>query len=231
MKFFTAAAAIATFAAATTAANITVKVGENEGGEKGVFFSPQVITAQVGDLVNFEFRGGNHTVTQSSFAVPCTQQFNTVTQQPGFTSPFIPFDAASGEIGVYTLEVTQTTAPIWFFCGRPPHCKGGMFGAINPPTTGERTFEAFTANVADAAEPGLGTTADFTPPGAASGSGGAAPPPTNTGGAGNGNGAGTGTGTGTGAAGPTGSAGGASSIAARSGLILGALSLAAGLIL
>jgi plastocyanin len=30
-------------------------------------FNPQVITAAVGDLINFEFHGGNHTVTQSSF--------------------------------------------------------------------------------------------------------------------------------------------------------------------
>lgn len=222
MKFSTAAAAIATFAAATSAANITVKVGENEAGDKGLFFFPQVITAVVGDLINFEFRGGNHTVTQSSFAVPCTQQLNTATNQPGFSSPFIPYDPNSPEIGVYTLEVTQTTAPIWFFCGRPPHCKGGMFGAINPPTSGERTFDAFTANVANAEEPGLGVTAPFTPPNASGA------PSTGTG-ANNGNTGIVGA-TNTGAAAPT-QSNGASSNIARSGVILGLFSLAAGLVL
>jgi plastocyanin len=146
MKFSAVLACLAAVAPAL-AANITVVVGANEDGAPGLVFQPQVITAAVGDLVNFEFRGGNHTVTQSSFAVPCTQQFNTVTQQNGFSSPFMPYDATSGQIGVYTLEVTQTANPIWFFCGRPPHCKGGMYGAINPPTSGERTFEAFAANV------------------------------------------------------------------------------------
>jgi plastocyanin len=225
MKFSTAAAAIATLATAASAVNITVKVGENETGEKGLFISPQVINAQVGDLINFEFRGGNHTITQSSFAVPCTQQFNTVTQQNGFTSPFIPFDAASGQIGVYTLEVTQVAAPIWFFCGRAPHCKGGMYGAINPAPTGERTFEAFAANVQTAAEPGLGVTAPFTPPNASG-----APPAATGGGAAGGVGTGVVGSTNTGAQ-PPAATGAASSLVAGSSLLLGLLSVAAGLIL
>jgi len=163
MKFAAATLAALASVVPTLAANITVIVGANASGAPGLVFNPQVITAAVGDLINFEFHGGNHTVTQSSFANPCVQQFNTVTQQNGFTSPFMPYDAASGQIGVFTLEVTQTANPIWFFCARPPHCKGGMYGAINPPTTGERTFAAFAASVPNANEPGFGTTAPFTP--------------------------------------------------------------------
>jgi len=163
MKF--AAATIAALASVlpVLGANITVIVGADATGAPGLVFNPQVITAAVGDMINFEFHGGNHTVTQSSFANPCTQQFNTVTQQNGFTSPFMPYDAASGQIGVFTLEVTQTANPIWFFCARKPHCKGGMYGAINPSTTGERTFAAFAASVPNADEPGFGVTAPFTP--------------------------------------------------------------------
>lgn len=162
MKFTSALVAFATILPAL-AANITVTVGASQNGTTGLIFDPQVITAQVGDLINFEFRGGNHTVTQSSFANPCTQQFNTVTQQNGFSSPFMPFDATSGQIGVFTLEVTQTTSPIWFFCARKPHCHGGMYGAINPPTTGDKTFAAFAASVPNSNEPGFGVTAPFTP--------------------------------------------------------------------
>lgn len=163
MKF--AAATIAVLASvlpAVLGANITVVVGANSTGP-ALVFNPQVITAAVGDLINFEFHGGNHTVTQSSFTNPCTQQFNTVTQQNGFSSPFMPFDAASGQIGVFTLEVTQTANPIWFFCARKPHCHGGMYGAINPPTTGAKTFAAFAASVPASNEPGFGITAPFTP--------------------------------------------------------------------
>lgn len=163
MKF--AAATIAALASVlpVLGANITVIVGADATGAPALVFNPQVITAAVGDMINFEFHGGNHTVTQSSFTNPCTQQFNTVTQQNGFTSPFMPFDAASGQIGVFTLEVTQTANPIWFFCARKPHCKGGMYGAINPPTTGAKTFAAFAASVPNADEPGFGVTAPFTP--------------------------------------------------------------------
>ncbi|PVG03255.1 hypothetical protein CPB86DRAFT_436703 [Serendipita vermifera] len=163
MKFAAAALAALAGAIPSLAANITVTVGVDSTGAAGLIFNPQVVNAAVGDFVNFEFRGGNHTVTQSSFANPCTQQFNTVTQANGFDSGFMPYDAASGQIGVFTLEVTQTANPIWFFCARKPHCKGGMYGAINPPATGERTFAAFAASVPNADEPGYGVTAPFTP--------------------------------------------------------------------
>jgi plastocyanin len=63
MKFAAAALAALAGAIPTLAANITVVVGDG-----GLTFNPQVVNAAVGDFVNFEFRGGNHTVTQSSFA-------------------------------------------------------------------------------------------------------------------------------------------------------------------
>jgi len=171
MKLSTASvvATIAAFAPSlVSAANITVFVGAGQDGTPGLKFDPQQITAQKGDVVNFMFSGGNHTVTQSSFANPCAWQFNTATSQNGFNSGFVPYNASTGQIGVYSLEVTQTETPIWFFCGRPPHCKGGMYGAINPPTTGNRTFAQFAANVQTTDEPGLGVTVPFTPPNASS---------------------------------------------------------------
>lgn len=182
MKFSASAvAAIAAFAPSLVfATNFTVFVGAGQDGTTGLKFDPQQITAQKGDVVNFEFRGGNHTVTQSSFANPCSWQFNTATQQNGFSSGFVPFNATSGQVGVYSLEITQTDTPIWFFCGRPPHCKSGMYGAINAPTTGNKTFTNFAANVKTTNEPGLGVTVPFTPPGASSGSSSAVAAPTNT---------------------------------------------------
>lgn len=214
MKFAAATLAVLTAAVAPAlAANITVTVGASQNGTTGLVFDPQVITAAVGDFVNFEFRGGNHTVTQSSFANPCTQQFNTVTQANGFSSPFMPFDATTGQIGVFTLEVTQTTNPIWFFCARKPHCHSGMYGAINPPTTGDKTFAAFAATVPNSQEPGFGITAPFTP--AASN--------TTTGGSSSSGSAGT--------AAPTSTTGGASAISVRSGLAVALAGVVASLVL
>jgi len=223
MKFSTASAIAvigAVVPAFVSAADLTVIVGASEDGTAGLVFTPQVTTAAVGDTVNFQFRGGNHTVTQSSFAAPCSWQFNTALNANGFNSGFVPFTAASGEVGVYSLEVTQVDSPIWFFCGRPPHCKEGMFGAINPPTTGERTFDAFTANVQAGDEPGLGTTVPFTPPGANPSGTGSVPAIAS--------------GTGSSVA-PSGTApvpgSGAVALSARSAAVLGFVGLAASLVL
>jgi plastocyanin len=164
MKFSAALACIAALIVPALAVDITVIVGAAEDGSPANVFRPNQIQANVGDRVQFQFRGGNHTVTQSSFPNPCAQQFNTATNQPGFTSPFIPFNAAAGTIGVYTLEITQTTSPIWFFCARNPHCNNGMVGAINPPAAGDKTFDRWVATVATAQAPGFGQTVPFTPP-------------------------------------------------------------------
>jgi len=221
MKFAAAALAALAGVVPALAANITVVVGADQTGAPALVFNPQVITAAVGDFINFEFHGGNHTVTQSSFANPCTQQFNTVSQQNGFTSPFMPYDATSGQIGVFTLEVTQTASPIWFFCARKPHCHGGMYGAINPPTTGDKTFAAFAASVPNSNEPGFGVTAPFTPTTANS----TASPSGATG-------ATSRTATATGAdSTATTSTGGASTLSARSGVAVVLAGLAASLLL
>lgn len=237
MKFSVASslAIIAAFAPSlVSAANFTVFVGASKDGQTGLKFDPQTIVAQKGDMVSFEFRGGNHTVTQSSFANPCSWQFNTATKQDGFNSGFIPYNAASGQVGVYTLQVNDPNTPIWFFCGRPPHCKSGMYGAINPPTTGNKTFAAFAANVQTANEPGLGVTVPFTPPAATSSSGAA---PTDANNAPSASYAASPTSysaaspTSKGATAPSQSSAAAGSVTARSSVVLGLVGLAAGLLL
>lgn len=228
MKFSAASAiaAIAAFAPGlVSAANITVFVGASQNGTAGLRFDPQQITAQTGDVVNFQFRGGNHTVTQSSFANPCAWQFNTATNQNGFNSGFVPFNATSSQVGVYSLEITQTSSPIWFFCGRPPHCHSGMYGAINAPTTGNKTFTQFAANVPNSNEPGLGVTVPFTPPGASSAA--AAPPSTASTPAASG----AASPTSSGAAAPKQSNGAVGTVTAGSAVVLGLAGFVAGLVL
>ena len=68
MKFSTALIAALASVAPVFAKNITVVVGADAAGAPALTFNPQNIQAAVGDFINFEFRGGNHTVTQSSFA-------------------------------------------------------------------------------------------------------------------------------------------------------------------
>jgi len=152
------------FIPACFAAIVTVFVGANEDGSAGLVILPNIIHAQVGDTVQFQFRGGNHTITQSSFSAPCSQIFNTATQKKGIDSGFMKFDNTTGQIGVFSLAITQVDTPIWLFCAQTGHCKKGMVAAINPQDTGDKTFAAFQAQLASAAEPGYGVTADFTPP-------------------------------------------------------------------
>jgi len=153
----------------TAAELIRVMVGADANGQPATVFTPNQVQANVGDVIQFEFRAKNHTVTQSSFAEPCTRQFNTATQQPGIDSGFFPVsatDSSSGLFPAFQMEIKQSTSPIWMFCNQAQHCKGGMVFAINAPATGDKTFDNWTKLVPNAnhPDPALNQLANFTPP-------------------------------------------------------------------
>jgi plastocyanin len=54
------------------------------GGDAGLVYSPPTLNANVGDMVEFTFMSMNHTVTQSTFPLPC------VKMQGGVDSGFMP---------------------------------------------------------------------------------------------------------------------------------------------
>ncbi|KAI0684055.1 hypothetical protein BC835DRAFT_1391750 [Cytidiella melzeri] len=125
--------------AATDAFVHNVQVGDHNGD---TIYTPAVTIAKPGDFVNFIFEQKNHTVTQSSFADPCTPL------QAGFNSGFQPVAAnVTSGFPVFTVPVLQKT-PIWFYCAQgagtnASHCGKGMVGAINPSVNA--TFDAFKA--------------------------------------------------------------------------------------
>ena len=43
------------------------------GGTAGKVFAPNSIMANVGDMVQFNFKSANHTLTQSTFPLPCVK--------------------------------------------------------------------------------------------------------------------------------------------------------------
>lgn len=143
-KLFLGAAALA--AATVQAATIDVEVGVGTS----LIYSPNDITAAVGDIVVFHFNPKvgvrsltstpiaktrtfkilthtqNHSVVQSSFGQPCVPLATG-----GFFSGFVPTTVPS------TTTFTVTVAdlkPIWFYCAQTvgSHCQKGMVGAINP---------------------------------------------------------------------------------------------------
>lgn len=87
--------------------------------------------------IQYLSRSKNHSVTQSTFANPCTQApggvdsgFRLVTENPT-------------EIPSWGITLNDTT-PLWFFCAQTNpvnHCQAGMVFAINP--TPDKTFDAF----------------------------------------------------------------------------------------
>jgi len=125
------------------------------GGAAGLVFTPNSITAAVGDTVTFVFQSHNHSVTQSSFASPCALLTNATTSATGFDSGFVPVATDATEFPAWTVMVT-TISPLWFFCAQANHCQSGMVGAINAATTGNKTFAAFRT-AASAAPPSVGS--------------------------------------------------------------------------
>ncbi|KAF2629335.1 Cupredoxin, partial [Macroventuria anomochaeta] len=119
-----------------------VAVGTKTGE---LLFKPDTITAAEGDTVTFRFWPKNHSIAQAAFNSPCTPLNN------GFWSGFVPTtDTQNVANWTFTYEVTNASAPIWFYCTQGKHCQNGMVGVINPPATGARTLAAFKNASAEA---------------------------------------------------------------------------------
>jgi len=162
MQFIKTAAFVAAAASLASAADHLVLVGDN-----GLDFNPTTVAAAAGDNVIFEFRAKNHTVTQSSFAQPCT--FLQTAAGPGVDSGYQPVPAGATSFPQWSITVDNATAPLWFYCKQGAHCQAGMVFAINP--NAEKTFEAFQA----AAKAGGGAASGSATAPAASSTGASAP--------------------------------------------------------
>jgi len=115
--------------ALAVAGTATAKTIVINAGQSGFTFSPDSVTAEVGDMLEFHFFGSIHTAVQSDFSSPCQMKSG------GFDSGKIS-NQADGSGDVFQVMVTNTD-PIWFFCSTPTHCQGGMAGVVNPPSSGD----------------------------------------------------------------------------------------------
>ncbi|KAJ7079790.1 hypothetical protein B0H15DRAFT_496283 [Mycena belliarum] len=135
MHFFALATAAVSLVSAVSAATITVKVGENNG----LTYSPTNVVAAAGDVIAFQFLSKNHTVTQSTFKVPC-ERMTAPTE--GIDSGFQAVAPGAAQIPQWSFTVNNASAPLWFYCAQVGHCSAGMVFSVNAPTTGN-TFDAF----------------------------------------------------------------------------------------
>ncbi|KAH0537101.1 hypothetical protein FGG08_006062 [Glutinoglossum americanum] len=164
--------------AASSVMGIThvVKVGLNSA----LTYTPNSLTAAVGDKVEFDFLNANHSVVQAPFTTPC------VPSPGGFFSGFHPGGPGKA-IDTFTIDI-KTTDVIWFYCAQAKHCQSGMVGVINVVAGSNKTLDAFTAaaklapnNVVPPTGPVGGVLGQIAPAangtggGAATGTGGAKP--------------------------------------------------------
>ncbi|KIJ29893.1 hypothetical protein M422DRAFT_784171 [Sphaerobolus stellatus SS14] len=130
---------------ATSATEHVITVGLNDQFK----FSPNNITAKENDTVTFFFEGSfNHSITQSTFANPCTYMSG------GFNSGLQPAGNS------FSLTVTNASQPIWFYCEQTTpekHCGIGMVASINAPTSGSNTFSAFMSKALALGQSGEGS--------------------------------------------------------------------------
>jgi len=125
--FFSAVVSLGLLAPFVSAVVHDVTVGSSNGT---LAYSPEAISAAVGDQVVFHFEQKNHTATQSSFASPCGPMAG------GFNSGFNPVAPnVTDNFPTYTITVNDTT-PIWVYCAQAAgtaesHCGQGMVFAVN----------------------------------------------------------------------------------------------------
>ncbi|OTB04185.1 hypothetical protein M426DRAFT_58999 [Hypoxylon sp. CI-4A] len=126
---FTTAALLTLLGSVSAQKVHVVSVGSTNGTKA---FFPDNLKADVGDMIQFQFRGGNHSVAQSNFDNPCTPINEHVSNQTGIFSGYQPVaaGASAGTIPTYTVMVSAK-APLWFYCSQAKHCQGGMVVVVN----------------------------------------------------------------------------------------------------
>ncbi|CAG5163378.1 uncharacterized protein ALTATR162_LOCUS6426 [Alternaria atra] len=97
------------------------------GGPQDTFI-PNTVTAAVGDIIQFQFSNGNHTVTQSTADTACTPM------EGGIHSGHIPFEDGQTDVGTFNMPVTSAD-PMYLYCATGPHCQEGQVMMVNPANT------------------------------------------------------------------------------------------------
>ncbi|KAJ7349148.1 hypothetical protein DFH08DRAFT_743009 [Mycena albidolilacea] len=129
--------------------NVTV------GGTGVIAYTPNQVTANVGDVIQFVFKQKNHTITRSTLASPCSPLVGA----GAFDSGFVPVDAAATDNFRLAQLTVEDTNPIWIYCRQAGHCAQGMVFAVNP---GDK-FAAFQAAATGSASASAAPSATVAP--------------------------------------------------------------------
>ncbi|KAI0186569.1 extracellular serine-rich protein [Xylaria flabelliformis] len=163
-----------------------VHVVSVSSANKSLAFYPDNLKPAVGDMVQFQFLAGNHSVVQSNFDNPCTPIQQHDSTQKGMFSGYmnVAASAATGMIPTYTMNVT-TDKPLWIYCSQGKHCQAGMVMVLNENTAANASrslaaFKELSAKAPQNLDPiAIGsTTGGATPTGAVGGTTSTIPSPT-----------------------------------------------------
>ncbi|KAK0119122.1 hypothetical protein ONS95_007984 [Cadophora gregata] len=124
-------------------------------GAAGLVFTPNSITANVGDTVEFRFYPQNHSVARAEYKYPCIPYEVVDVGKQGFWSGFKPVNVVLSDPPKFSVLINDTE-PIFFYCSAPGACEEDiMVGVINPNSS--QTLEvqqAFAHNSTVAFSPG-----------------------------------------------------------------------------
>ncbi|KAI1748525.1 hypothetical protein F4782DRAFT_356479 [Xylaria castorea] len=163
-----------------------VHVVSVSSANKSLAFYPDSLKADVGDMIQFQFLAGNHSVVQSNFDNPCTPIQQHDTTQKGMFSGYmnVAASAATGMIPTYTMNVT-TDKPLWLYCSQSKHCQAGMVMVVNENTAANASrsltdFKDISAKAPETLDPiSLGSsTGGASPTGVVGGTTSSVPSPT-----------------------------------------------------
>ncbi|KAK4199110.1 hypothetical protein QBC40DRAFT_282525 [Triangularia verruculosa] len=109
-------------------------------GLEGHAFTPKETTANVGDIIKFNFYPGGHRVSRAEFGFPCIPYEYVNGNTGGFWTGVFNPQAILNPPPSYEVRVNDTK-PIFFYCAAPTSCTDWqMIGVINPNSTA--TFDA-----------------------------------------------------------------------------------------
>ncbi|KAM7207806.1 Cupredoxin [Naviculisporaceae sp. PSN 640] len=131
----------------STASAATIRI---DVGKEGLTFSPDTVTAQRGDVLEYHFYGPlPHSVVQSDFSGPCNPS-----ETGGFYSGTVIPNGNGENENVFRVTV-NSTSPIFYYCPVQSHCQAGMAGVVNPSSSGSETLDAYksAAQNADTSAP------------------------------------------------------------------------------
>ncbi|KAK0632307.1 hypothetical protein B0T14DRAFT_573791 [Immersiella caudata] len=155
----TSGSSSATSSGSSSTSTPSGKIVEINVGAEVHKFTPDSVTANVGDIIlvelGFNFYPGGHRVARAEFKQPCIPYEYTGAGKRGFWTGIFSPQVISVPPPNYDVPVNDTD-PIFFYCGAPGSCNQySMVGVVNP--TKEMTLDiqkAYAANSSHQLVPG-----------------------------------------------------------------------------